>query len=56
MMVPDANTVMILAVNIGGWAFTIVWRVWRDNVKNYQHRAMWEEYAKNHKIPTNGDH
>lgn len=56
MLPPDSNTIIVLIVNIGGWAVTLIYRFWRDNIKNYQHRAMWEEYAERHNIPTNGDH
>lgn len=51
---PDVSTLIVIAVNIGGWATTIVLNVWRNSVVRYQHKAMWTAYAKEHGIPVNG--
>jgi len=52
--IPDGSTIAVIAVNIAGWAVTVVYNIWRNSVRNYQHKAMWEEYAEKHKIPVNG--
>ena len=51
---PDVSTLTVIVINIGGWAFTIIYNVWRNSIVRYQHKAMWKKYADEHKIPTNG--
>ena len=50
MTQPDTNTYIIILINVLGWLGAL----WRNSTRNYQHRAMWQEYAERKKIPVNG--
>ena len=51
---PDVSTLLVIAINVGGWAYTIIHNYWRNSIVRYQHKAMWKEYAGKKGIPTNG--
>jgi hypothetical protein len=51
MTLPDTNTWLILLLN----AIGLVIAIWRNSQRNYQHRAMWKDYANRKKIPVNGE-
>jgi hypothetical protein len=51
MQPPTQDTWLIVLLNLVGWVVAI----WRNSTRNYQHRAMWREYAERKKIPINGE-